>query len=112
MASVRLELGEYYLAQGDINTAGATHAHGLEIAQRNNYTDLAALNRFGLARVQAAQGNWAEARRLAQLSLTDLRAVGHHRADEVAGWLEALARAEGASATAGIPDRHNLLALQ
>jgi tetratricopeptide (TPR) repeat protein len=103
-ASVRVELGECCLAQGQIAEAGAIFAHGLEIAGQNYYPDLAALHRFGLARVQAYQGDWVEAGRLAQLSLSDLRTLEHYRADEVAGWLEALQHPETRQPHAVLPN--------
>lgn len=86
-ASVRVELGEWHLAQKEIEQADAVFARGLAIAAQQGFADLAALNRFGLARARAAQGDRVAARQLAEDSLSVLRALSHYRSDEVADWL-------------------------
>lgn len=43
---------------------------------------------YGLARVAALRGERAEALRLGQQSLAQFAAIGHHKAREVAAWLE------------------------
>lgn len=43
---------------------------------------------YGLARVAARRGNGEEAARLGQQSLEQFEAIGHHKASEVAAWLQ------------------------
>ncbi|MBO9346530.1 MAG: tetratricopeptide repeat protein [Chloroflexi bacterium] len=101
-ASVRIELGEWHLARGELDQAASTFTQARTIAA-GHYPDLEALATYGLAQVEAARGNVAAAEALGSASLAALRALSHYRADEVADWLarlrarpDATAHGEGA----------------
>ncbi|MGQ9890025.1 MAG: NB-ARC domain-containing protein [Aggregatilineales bacterium] len=88
--SVRIELGEWHLAQGALDQAADVFAVADAVSQERKYEAFAALAQFGLAQVEAKRGNYARARQLAAASLDCLRSQSHYRADEVAEWLAAL----------------------
>ncbi len=89
-ASVRIELGEWHLACGEVDRAAEIFGEARAIGEAKGYRDLAALAGYGLAQVEAARGNSAAAEALGSASLAALRALSHYRADEVAGWLARL----------------------
>ena len=47
------------------------------------------LTYYGLARVAAHRGDASEAAQLGQQALAQFEAIGHHKAREVAAWLQA-----------------------
>ena len=58
---------------------------------REGDQELVALSQYGLARVAAAQNNIEEARRLGEMSLASLEAMGNRNTNEVREWLNTLA---------------------
>lgn len=52
---------------------------------------MSAMARYGLARIAAQRGESVEAARLGRESLEQFEGLGHHKTDEIAGWLRSLA---------------------
>jgi len=100
-ASVRIELGEWRLARGEVDQAADAFTQARAIAAAGHYPDLEALATYGLAQVEVVRGNIAAATAQGSASLAALRALSHYRADEVADWLATLTRAPGAETTSG-----------
>jgi tetratricopeptide (TPR) repeat protein/transcriptional regulator with XRE-family HTH domain len=83
------EFGNLYLYQDKLVPAQQAFQEMLTVIPEGNQ-DLIALSQYGLARVAALQGNMQEAYQLAETSLAMLKMIGHRKAKEVEGWLDAL----------------------
>ena len=83
------EQGELHLKQQRYEAAGRDFREMRDIASEGDpeYLGLAC---YGLARIEASQGNLSEARRLGQESLAILEKIGHFKAPEVKEWLNML----------------------
>lgn len=84
------QAGDCYLLQDAYQEAVVCYTEALEIANIGNFNRVGPLSEFGLAKVAAARGNVAEARRLGQQSREQLAAIGHQKANEVWWWLQEL----------------------
>ena len=83
------EQGELHLKQQRYEAAGRDFREMRDIASEGDpeYLGLAC---YGLARIEASQGNLSEAPRLGQESLAILEKIGHFKAPEVKQWLNTL----------------------
>jgi predicted ATPase/DNA-binding CsgD family transcriptional regulator/Tfp pilus assembly protein PilF len=83
------EQGELHVKQQRYEAAGRDFREMRDIASEGDpeYLGLAC---YGLARVEASQGNLSEARRQAQESLDSLEKIGHFKVSEVKQWLNTL----------------------
>jgi tetratricopeptide (TPR) repeat protein len=84
------QAGECFLAQDANREAAVCFEEALAIGRDSNLPRVLAMSLFGQARVAAARGNMAEARRLGQESHQLLQASGHKKANEVWWWLQEL----------------------
>ena len=84
------EHGNLYLQQRQIESAETAFDEMLTSIPEGDQ-ELFALARYGLARVAAARGDIAEAKRLGEASITVLEAMGHRNAQEIRSWLTILA---------------------
>ncbi|MCP4417670.1 MAG: tetratricopeptide repeat protein, partial [Chloroflexi bacterium] len=84
------QAGDCYLAQDVYQDAAVCFTEALQIAEAGNLLRIRPFSLFGLAKVTAARGNVAEARRLGQQSREQLLAIGHQKANEVWWWLQEL----------------------
>jgi predicted ATPase/DNA-binding CsgD family transcriptional regulator/Tfp pilus assembly protein PilF len=85
-ANILYEYSNFCLDQQHIEAAEAMF-HEILNTIREGDQDLIALAQYGLARVNAIQGNMQEARKLGEASFTALEAIGHRNAKEVRDWL-------------------------
>ena len=84
------ELGELRLKQNLPNSAADGFKKGLDLAREVNSPELMGMSLYGLARVAAAQENFAEARLQGQTSLNIFQSIGHYKTAEVAQWLHSM----------------------
>lgn len=84
------ELGELRLKQNLPNSAADAFKKGLDLAREVNSPELMGMSLYGLARVAAAQENFAEARLQGQTSLNILQLIGHYKTAEVGSWLTSI----------------------
>ena len=84
------ELGELRLKQNLPNSAADSFKKGLDLAREVNSPELMGMSLYGLARVAAAQENFAEARLQARTSLNIFEPIGHYKTTEVADWLHSI----------------------
>ncbi len=89
LCSLLKERGELYLKQQRYEAARGDFCEMRDLALEGDpeYLGLAC---YGLARVEASQGNLSEARRQGQESLAILEKIGHFKAPEVKQWLNTL----------------------
>jgi tetratricopeptide (TPR) repeat protein len=84
------ELGELKLKQKYPNSASDAFKKALELAREVNSSELMGLSIYGLARVAAAQKNYAEARLQGQTCLNIFQLMGYYKKDEVQKWIDSL----------------------
>lgn len=84
------EWGELHLRLGELEQAKSDFEEALALAREMEGAELIGFALYGLARIAAAQGDYAQAQQLGQESLAVNVAMGHRRADEVAEWLATL----------------------
>ncbi len=87
-----MEWGNLYLRQQNTEAAATAFQEVLTVSQT---PEIIAMAQYGLAQVAAQHGDVTEAMRLGQEGLAKLTDSGHHRAEEIRTWLQALtARSE------------------
>ncbi len=90
VARVLSEWGELQLRRQAYAAATTTFREYYELARMLHSQEMIAGALFGQARVLAAEGDGARARRLAEESLDTYTAIGHYRVNELQEWLAAL----------------------
>jgi tetratricopeptide (TPR) repeat protein len=109
ICTILSDWGELHLGRGDATQAHSAFVEAWETAGAVGSRDQRALAVFGLARVQHANRDVAEAYRLARKSLAALSAIGHYRCAEVERWLR---RCKCSPSTRRRPDLRDPLRLQ
>jgi tetratricopeptide (TPR) repeat protein/transcriptional regulator with XRE-family HTH domain len=89
LGAVLLECGELYLKQQRLDEAYAAFQEALTISSKSNQETIASAL-YGLARVAAARGELAEARRQGQQSYDIFESMGNRMRDTVKAWVQAL----------------------
>jgi predicted negative regulator of RcsB-dependent stress response len=95
IASILSWVGKWHLQQKQFDAASVAFHEVQDIAQQVGVQEYAATAAYGLARVAAAQGDYADAQRQGQHSLAIFEAIGHGKGAEVRQWL----------ASVPVPDR-------
>jgi tetratricopeptide (TPR) repeat protein/transcriptional regulator with XRE-family HTH domain len=89
IAIILSEFGNLYLDEQQIEAAFEVFCEMQDTILEGD-RELVALSQYGLARVAAAQDNIEEARRLGEMSLASLEAIGNRNTNEVREWLDAI----------------------
>lgn len=92
-AECLIAYGEVQLKEKQSDSAASMFEQALALAERVAAHELVARSLYGLARLAAAQGEYAEAERNARICQEKFAAEGHEMADEVAQWRASLPRA-------------------
>jgi tetratricopeptide (TPR) repeat protein/transcriptional regulator with XRE-family HTH domain len=88
-ANTLYEYGNLYLDKQEPEAAEMIFREMLTIIPEESQ-DLVALAQYGLARAVYLQGNFHEAQRLGEASLTALKVIGHRKANEVKAWMDSM----------------------
>lgn len=80
-------LGELYIQQNRLNDATSAFRETIEISDRPGIREFYARGLYGLAQVAYAQNNLVDACRYGQESFDIFESIGHHKAVDVAKWL-------------------------
>jgi tetratricopeptide (TPR) repeat protein len=89
LSAVLNERGELYLKQQRLDEAYAAFSESSTVSAEGSQEEVASA-RYGLARVAAARGDLAEARRLGRESLDMLEPTGNRLKDAVRAWYDGL----------------------
>jgi tetratricopeptide (TPR) repeat protein len=95
ISSILSWLGEWHLRQKQFDAAAVAFHEVQDIAQQVGVQEHAATAAYGLARVAAAQGDYADAQRQGQRSLAIFETMGHDKGADVRQWLASLAVPDG-----------------
>jgi len=83
------EYGNLYLNSQQIDQAELIFRE-MQITLPEGDQELLALKEYGLAQVNAARGNFRDARRHGETSIAALKAIGHRRSLEISKWMDSL----------------------
>jgi tetratricopeptide (TPR) repeat protein/DNA-binding XRE family transcriptional regulator len=83
------EYGNLYLNSLQIDRA-ETIFREMQITLPEGDQELFALKEYGLAQVNAARGNFREARRYGEVSIAALKSIGHRKVLEIDKWMDSL----------------------
>lgn len=97
LGAVLIECGELYLKQQRLDEAATAFQEAQAVAL-NSHLETVASALYGLARIAAARGDMAEARRQGQESLRIFNDMGHRLKDTVKDWLQTLPETNSQSA--------------
>jgi hypothetical protein len=97
ISSILSWLGEWHLRQKQFAAAAVAFHEVQDIAHQVGIHEHAATAAYGLARVAAALGDYADARRQGQRSLTIFETMGQDKGAEVRQWLASIVVPDGSS---------------
>ncbi|MEZ4706768.1 MAG: tetratricopeptide repeat protein [Caldilineaceae bacterium] len=86
--------GEAYLHNNEVTAAEDSFSQALTMTEKVDSPEWAAAVHFGVARVNALNGNFEQARMHAENSLAIFERIGHVKASKVKSWLEEFAHQE------------------